>query len=60
MMGDGIFGNMFDFDRDGTLDAIERAVEFQFFDEVVMGNDSDEDIEAYENDFDYSYSPGCQ
>ena len=53
MMGDGIFGSMFDFDRDGTLDAIERALEFQFFDEVVMGNDSDEDIEAYESDFDY-------
>ena len=53
MMGDGIFGSMFDFDRDGTLDAIERALEFQFFDEVVMGNDSDEDVEAYESDFDY-------
>ena len=53
MMGDGIFGSMFDFNQDGTLDAIERAIEFQFFDEVVMCNDSDEDVEAYESDFDY-------
>jgi len=52
MMGDGIFGSMFDFNRDGTLDALERAVEFQFFDEIVMGNDSDEDLEEYENDLD--------
>ena len=43
MMGNGIFGNMFDFDQDGTLDAIERAAEFQFFAEVVMGNDLDEE-----------------
>ena len=46
MMGDGIFGNMFDLDRDGTLDALERAVEFQFFDEIVMGDVSDEGYET--------------
>ena len=51
-MGDGIFGSMFDFNQDGTLDALERAVEFQFFDEIVMGNDSDEELEEYENDLD--------
>ena len=42
MMGDGIFGNMFDFDRDGTLDAIERAIEFQFLD-VIIAEEHDED-----------------
>ena len=53
MMGDGIFGIMFDFDRDGTLDALERAVEFQFFDEIVMGSDLDED--NYEIDYNHSF-----
>ena len=52
-MGYGIFGNMFDFDGYGTLDAIERAIEFQFLDEVVMGHDSDEDIDLYESNLDY-------
>lgn len=50
MIGDGIFGSMFDFDRGGTLDALERAVEFQFFDEIVMGNDSDEELEEDSED----------
>lgn len=29
-MGKGIFGTMFDMNRDGKLDAWERAIEFQF------------------------------
>jgi len=49
----GSFGSMFDFNRDGTLDALERAVEFQFFDEIVMGNDSEED--DYEIDYNDDY-----
>ena len=35
-MSKGIFGSMFDFNRDGKLDAIERAAEFQFFNDVVL------------------------
>lgn len=29
-MGKGILGGMFDFDRDGRLNAVEQAAEFQF------------------------------
>ena len=36
-MGKGIFGGMFDFDNDGKLDAFEHAAEFQFLNDVVMG-----------------------
>ena len=36
-MGKGIFGGMFDFDSDGKLDAFEHAAEFQFLNDVVMG-----------------------
>ena len=40
-MGKGIFGGLFDFNNDGKLNAFERAAEFQFFNDVVMGDDSD-------------------
>ena len=35
----GMFGNMFDFNRDGKMDAIEMAAEFHFFNDVIMGED---------------------
>lgn len=35
----GLFGNMFDFNRDGKLDAFEMAAEFQFFNDVIMGSE---------------------
>ena len=31
----GLFGDMFDFDRNGELDAFERAMEFQFLEEMI-------------------------
>lgn len=31
----GLFGDMFDFDRNGELDSFERAMEYQFFEEMV-------------------------
>ena len=29
----GIFGNLFDFNRDGRIDSIEKGLEFQFLNE---------------------------
>ena len=40
-MGKGIFGGLFDINNDGKLNAFERAAEYQFFNDVVMGDDSD-------------------
>ena len=43
----GIFGDMFDFNRSGELDAFERAAEFQFLDEMTK-DDYEEDEEEDE------------
>ena len=47
----GIFGNMFDFNRDGKLDSFERTMEFGFIqslDKEVSGEIYDEDDERRE------------
>ncbi len=41
----GLFGDTFDFDRDGELDLFERAVDMAMFDELTR-----EESEAEEND----------
>ena len=40
-MGSGIFGGMFDFNRDGKMNAFERAAEFQFLHDVVMADEAE-------------------
>ena len=52
MMGKGIFGSLFDFNRDGTLDAIERAAEFQFLD-AIIAEETEEDSSDFGDDYDY-------
>ena len=50
-MAGGIFGNMFDLNRDGKLDSMERAMEFMVYNKVTEKNyderdyDFEEDIE---------------
>ena len=50
-MAGGIFGNMFDLNRDGKLDSMERATEFMVYNKVTKKNyderdyDFEEDIE---------------
>ena len=47
----GIFGNMFDFNRDGKLDSFERTMEFGFIqslDKEVSGEIYDEDLTELE------------
>ena len=34
-MTSGIFGDMFDFNNDGNLDAFEQGLEFMFLDELT-------------------------
>ena len=38
-MARGILGSMFDFDRNGELDAFERGTEFAFLEEWERRND---------------------
>ena len=41
-MGGGIFGSLFDFNRDGKLDALERGMEFMAFRQIMGGSTGDE------------------
>ena len=52
----GIFGSMFDRNRDGRLDHFERAMEFEFLEELEREEDSDycEDYDD-EDDEDYDF-----
>lgn len=46
----GLFGDMFDFNRDGKLDSFEQAAEFMFFEEVIMGGNDEESDDDEEDD----------
>ena len=48
----GILGNMFDFNRDGKLDPFEQAAEFQFFHDVIMGEDEAGEDESEDDSYD--------
>ena len=40
-----LFGGMFDFDRDGELDSFERAIEFQFLEDLEREEYDDDDYD---------------
>ena len=44
-MTNGIFGNMFDFNNDGNLDAFEQGLEFMFLDQLTKGDNNGPDNE---------------
>ena len=48
----GIFGSMFDINRDGRLDHFERAMEFEFLEEMEREESSDDDDDEEDYDFD--------
>ena len=48
-MAGGIFGNMFDLNRDGKLDSMERAMEFMVYNKVTE-KDYDEGDDDFEED----------
>lgn len=55
-MKGGFFGNFFDFDRDGKLNAVERAMDFMAFDEMMKANERRETLEddnLDSDDFDF-------
>lgn len=41
----GLFGDMFDFNHDGKLDAFERASEFDFIHNVMGDEDKKDELE---------------
>ena len=42
-MTNGIFGDMFDFNNDGSLDAFEQGLEFMFLDELMKDENAASD-----------------
>lgn len=48
----GIFGNMFDLNRDGEMSSFERALEFSFLEEISQEDEKD-DFWDDEEDEDY-------
>lgn len=56
-MWQGLLGDMFDFDRDGSLDAIEMAAEHHFLNKMLMKDDDLEldslnDIDDFDDEAD--------
>lgn len=46
-MTNDIFGDMFDLNNDGNLDAFEQSLEFMFLDELTK----EESTDSYDDDF---------
>ncbi len=46
-MSKGIFGDMFDFNNDGNLDALEQGLEFMFLDQLAKEESEDSDNDDY-------------
>lgn len=47
----GIFGNMFDFIKDGKVDGFERAMEFMLIEEMLKDDSADEDEFGEDNSY---------
>ena len=48
----GFLGKMFDLNRDGKLDPMERAMDFMLFNEMMKEEDEQEDEELDSGDYD--------
>ena len=46
-MTNGIFGNVFDFNNDGNLDAFEQGMEFMFLDQLTKEESDDSDNDDF-------------
>lgn len=50
--GKGLFGGMFDLNGDGKIDAVERALEFAVFNEIINEDSDDDDVTDFDRDID--------
>ncbi len=46
----GFFGKMFDLNRDGKLDSIERAMDYMLFNEMMKDDEEEQDDEEFDSD----------
>lgn len=49
-MCNGIFGNIFDFNNDGQLDAFEQVAELSFIEEAVLKDEESESSSDFDSD----------
>lgn len=52
-MLDGFFGKMFDLNRDGKLDPMERAMDYMVFNEMMGEGEEQEDAKLDSDDYDF-------
>lgn len=50
MFDKGFFNGLFDFNRDGKLDAFERAADFAAFQEIMNGKDASDEVTDFEEE----------
>jgi hypothetical protein len=50
MIDKGFFNGLFDFNRDGKLDAFERAADFAAFQEMMNGKDNSDEVTDFEEE----------
>ena len=50
MFDKGFFNGLFDFNRDGKLDAFERAADFAAFQEMMKEKDTSEEVADFEEE----------
>ena len=46
-MANGIFGDIFDFNNDGNLDAFEQGLEFMFLEQLIKEETDDSDNDDF-------------
>ena len=44
-MSNGIFGDLFDFNGDGNLDALEQGLEFMLLNQLLTEDEDDDDFD---------------
>ena len=49
-MSNGIFGDLFDFNGDGNLDALEQGLEFMLLDDLASDDEDDFDLDDFDSD----------
>ena len=50
-MTPGIFGSLYDFDNDGTLDPVEKGVEFAVLMDILEGSSDDDEDSSDDDDW---------
>lgn len=59
-MGKGIFGGLFDFNKDGEMSTFERATEFAFLNDMLQKDTADSTDGGFADEEDDSWRDYCE